>query len=214
MQLTLPPGDFRAYIFDCDGTLADTMPLHFRAWQETLGPELRHVLPEDFYYSLGGLPTDKIVELLNARHGLTLVPMETALRKERAYLELLPGAQPIEPVLAIARAGHERGLPMAVGSGGFKRVVLQTLDALGITDWFQAVVTADEVPRGKPAPDTYLEAARRLGIDPAGCLVFEDTQLGLDAASAAGMASVFVPSGPAGARREPPPSARELVGAG
>ena len=212
MELTLPPGNFHAYIFDCDGTLADTMPLHYRAWQATLGDRHGELLPEDFYYSLGGLPTDKIVELLNLRHGLTLSPMETALRKENAYLELLPGARPIEAVLTIARDGRERGLPMAVGSGGFKRVVLQTLDVLGIADWFSAIVTADEVAHGKPAPDTYLEAARRLGIAPSLCLVFEDTQLGLDAATAAGMASVFVPSGPAGSRREPPSTARALVG--
>ncbi len=212
MELTLPPGNFAAYIFDCDGTLADTMPLHYRAWLETLG-EQSYLLPENLYFSLGGMPTNKIVELLNARHGLALAPMEIAFRKEEAYLKLLPGAQPVAPVLAIARAGHERGLPMAVGSGGFKRVVLQTLDTLGITDWFQAVVTADEVARGKPAPDTYLEAARRLGVAPGECLVFEDTQLGLDAATAAGMASVFVPSGPAGSRREPPETARAIVGA-
>ncbi|MBV9126560.1 MAG: HAD family phosphatase, partial [Verrucomicrobia bacterium] len=98
---------------------------------------------------------------------------------------------------------RERGLPMAVGSGGFKRVVSKTLATLGLTDWFGAVVTADEVAHGKPAPDTYLEAARRLGVPPAECLVFEDTQLGLDAATAAGMASVFVPGGHAGALARP-----------
>ena len=200
--LVLPPGDFAAYLFDCDGTLADTMPLHYRAWRATLDP-LGCPFPEELFYSLGGTPTDGVVEFLNQRNGLALPPMETAVAKEQRFLELIPEVGPVESVVAVARAAHARGLPMAVASGGFRRVVEEILVALAIRDWFGAVVGGDEVPHGKPAPDTYLEAARQLGVDPAACLVFEDTRIGLDAAAAAGMAAVFVPSGPAGATERP-----------
>ena len=91
--------------------------------------------------------------------------------------------------------------PVAVASGGLKSLVLATLDALGIHEHFQAVVTYEDVVHPKPAPDTYLEAARRLGVEPAACLVFEDTPLGIEAATAAGMQSVLVASGPVVARR-------------
>ncbi len=200
--LTLPPGDFAAYLFDCDGTLADTMPLHYQAWRETLDP-LGCPFPEELFYSLGGTPTDGVVEFLNHRNGIHLPPMETAIAKELRFMELIPQIGPVESVVAVARAAHERGLPMAVASGGFRRVVEEILTALAIRPWFDAVVGGDEVPNGKPAPDTYLEAARQLGVDPARCLVFEDTRIGLDAAAAAGMAAVFVPSGPAGATERP-----------
>ena len=129
--------------------------------------------------------------------------MATALAKEQRFLDLIPQVGPIEAVVAVARDAHARGFPLAVASGGFRRVVEEILVALGIRDWFGAVVGGDEVPHGKPAPDTYLEAARRLGVDPARCLVFEDTRIGLDAAAAAGMAAVFVPSGPTGATERP-----------
>ena len=164
--LVLPPGDFAAYLFDCDGTLADTMPLHYRAWRATLDP-LGCPFPEELFYSLGGTPTDGVVEFLNQRNGLALPPMETAVAKERRFLELIPEVGPVESVVAVARDAHARGLPMAVASGGFRRVVEEILTALAIRDWFGAVVGGDEVVNGKPAPDTYLEAARQLGVDPA-----------------------------------------------
>lgn len=207
--LLLPPGEFQAYLFDCDGTLADTMPLHYRAWRATLDP-LGCPFPEELFYALGGTPTDKIVELLNGRNGTALPPVETAVAKEQTFLAMIPQVRPVEATLAVARAAHARGLPLAVASGGFRPVVEQILTALGIREWFGAVVGGDEVARGKPAPDTYLEAARRLGVAPAACLVFEDTRIGLDAAAAAGMTAVFVPSGPAEAAQRPATVAAEL----
>lgn len=200
--IILPPGDFAAYIFDCDGTLADTMPLHYRAWLATLEP-LDCPFPEELFYSLGGTPTDGVVEFLNQRNGLTLPPMETALAKEERFLAMIPEIGPVASVVAVARAAHERGLPLAVASGGFRDVVERILVALGIRPWFRAVVGGDEVANGKPAPDCYLEAARQLGVDPKKCLVFEDTRIGLDSAAAAGMTAVFVPSGPVGATERP-----------
>ncbi len=190
--LEIPPGDFAAYIFDCDGTLADTMPMHYRAWTTALGAHADK-FPEALFYELGGVPTMRIVELLNERHSLNLPVEETVRHKEALFLELSPGVAAIEPVVALAREYSRSNKPMAVASGGHRRIVLNTLKAIGIADLFQVVVTAEDCQRGKPAPDPFLEAALRLGVNPSECLVFEDTATGIAAAKAAGMQYVLVP---------------------
>ncbi|MEA3187803.1 MAG: hypothetical protein QOD99_1633 [Chthoniobacter sp.] len=144
------------------------------------------------FYELGEVPTVGIVELLNERHGYKLPPGQTARKKERLYLEMVSEIAPIEPVVAIVNEVYGR-LPLAVASGGRRSIVISTLDALGITDKFAAIVGADDYVLGKPAPDPFLTAAQKLGVDPARCLVFEDTQIGIQAAEAAGMKSVLVP---------------------
>jgi beta-phosphoglucomutase-like phosphatase (HAD superfamily) len=190
-SLTLPPGDFAAFIFDCDGTLADTMPTHYKAWQHALGANAEK-FPEAMFYELGGVITSRVVEILNERHGLSLPVEETVAIKEAKFLELSPEVAAIEPVVALAREYH--GVkPLAVASGGHRRIVLTTLRALGIVDLFAAIVTAEDYRRGKPAPDPFLEAAHQLGVAPERCLVFEDTVTGIAAATAAGMQSVLVP---------------------
>ena len=193
ITLDIPPGEFAAYIFDCDGTLADTMPLHYQAWMAVLEP-LGSDFPEEYFYSLGGVPTAKVMDYLNARNGSSHDSLEIARLKEEAFMELIPRVRAIEPVLEFVKTVAGRA-PLAVASGGFKNVVLTILDALGARSYFQAVVTMEDVVHGKPAPDTFLEAARQLGVDPARCLVFEDTPLGREAALAAGMQCVLVPSG-------------------
>ena len=193
--LELPPGEFTAYIFDCDGTLADTMPMHYQAWTAALG-EHAAKFPEALFYELGGVPTVHIVELLNERHGLGLPLEETVRAKEAVFLELSPGVAAIEPVVALARKFAKEGKPMAVASGGHRRIVMNTLRAIGIADLFRVVVASEDCKRGKPAPDPFLEAALRLGVPPAECLVFEDTATGIAAARAAGMQYVLVPPPP------------------
>jgi len=188
------PQRARAFIFDLDGTLADTMPVHFGVWQLIAR---RHGLtfPEERFYALGGVPTFKIAAMLIAEAGLTLDPLAVAAEKERAYVEgLTSGAlavRPIEPIIALARARRAAG-PMAIASGSSRRLVTHTLDALGIAAWFGAVVAAEDTARHKPEPDVFLEAARRLGVEPAACTVYEDTDLGLEAARRAGMTGVDV----------------------
>ncbi len=191
-SLALPPGEFSAYIFDCDGTLADTMPTHYRAWTSALG-EHAEKFPEALFYELGGVPTARIVEILNERYGLSLNVAATVHQKEATFLDLSPQIAAIEPVVALAREFSRNNKPMAVASGGHRRIVLNTLRALGIADLFKAVVTAEDYQRGKPAPDPFLEAALRLGVPPSECLVFEDTATGVAAAQAAGMRYVLVP---------------------
>jgi HAD superfamily hydrolase (TIGR01509 family) len=190
--LELPPGDFAAYIFDCDGTLADTMPTHYRAWQTALGAHAQN-FPEAMFYELGGVPTSRIVEILNERHGLHLAVDETVAHKESIFLELSPQIAAIEPVVALARRFHGKK-PLAVASGGHRRIVMNTLRALGIVELFDAIVCSEDYQRGKPSPDPFLEAALRLDVPPEQCLVFEDTATGIAAATAAGMQSVLVPA--------------------
>jgi HAD superfamily hydrolase (TIGR01509 family) len=189
-----PFADDEAFIFDLDGTLADTMPVHFGIWQVVAQ---RHGLtfPEELFYRLGGVPTPKIAALLIEQAGLTLDAFAVAAEKEQAYFNgLSSGAlavRPIEAVIAIARARRAEG-PLAIASGSPRRLVTHTLAALGIADWFGAVVTAEDTTRHKPEPDVFLEAARRLGVAPARCTVYEDTDLGLEAARRAGMTGVDV----------------------
>jgi beta-phosphoglucomutase family hydrolase len=190
-EVILPePGSFDAVIFDCDGTLADTMPLHYRAWHETLA-EYGGEMSEALFYELGGVPTAEIVQILNARGETALPVEETAAAKEARYADLLPHAAPVEPVLQLVREYCGR-YPLAVASGGIRLLVDRTLAALGISDCFQAILTAEDVARGKPEPDLFLLAAERLGVMPERCVVFEDSDLGLEAARRAGMAVVDV----------------------
>ena len=195
MQLQIPDRTFAGYIFDCDGTLADTMPLHYRAWKRLL-EENGGAFPEALFYQLGGKTTESIIELLNERDGLKIDVRAGAERKEEYYLELIAEVQAIEPVLLIARQMHGR-VPMAVASGGYRKYVERTLSAIGVKELFDVLVCAEDYARGKPHPDPFLEAARRLNVPPGDCVVFEDSPAGVEAARAAGMACVFVPSAPA-----------------
>ena len=180
----------QALIFDFDGTLADTMPLHWIAWQK-LREHHGFLFTRERHYALGGIPSRDIIAMINREQGLSLDPIAVAKEKELAYLELLEQVKPIDAVLDIARE-HCGKLPMAVASGGTRRVLETVLNHLRIRDFFQAVVTSEDVVRQKPAPDIFLEAARRLGVSPSTCRAFEDTELGLTAIRAAGMEAVDV----------------------
>jgi HAD superfamily hydrolase (TIGR01509 family) len=192
MKLTIPEGTFGGYIFDCDGTLADTMPLHYLAWKR-LVEERGGTFSEALFYSLGGRPTEQIMALLRDEHGLRVDDIAAAaLRKEEYFVELIHEVKPIEPVLQIARRMHGVAA-LAVASGGLRKYVELTLQAIGVRDLFDAVICAEDCARAKPFPDPFLEAARRLKVAPEACLVFEDSPLGVQAAEAAGMQCVFVP---------------------
>lgn len=190
MTWTPPPGT-AALIFDCDGTLADTMPIHYRAWTAMLG-RYGIAFPEDRFYQLGGVPTASIIRLLSDEQHVYVSDVDALTHeKESAFLDLLADVRPVGPVYRIAET-YRGKLPMAVASGGYREVVLRTLEAIGVTDWFGAVVAAEDTARHKPDPDVFLEAAKRLGVGPAGCMVFEDTDIGLEAARRAGMHRVDV----------------------
>lgn len=189
-----PPGT-GGLIFDCDGTLAHTMPVHFDAWTEVLA---RHGLafPERQFYDLAGMPTNRIIRQLADEQGVDVADGDIPAivdEKERRYVTVLDRVTPIGVVLDIAR--RYRGvLPMAVASGGERWVVAETLTAIGVIDWFDAVVGAEDTQRHKPEPDVFVEAARRIAVSPDRCVVFEDSDLGLLAAQRAGMTGFDVRS--------------------
>lgn len=191
MNLQIPNGEFDAFIFDCDGTLADTMPLHYRAWCAALAPYAVE-FPEALFYELGGIPTPRIIEILNERHGHEIPVAEACQRKEALFRELIPQVRPIEPVVELVEQFHGQR-PLAVASGGARDIVTRTLAGLGLLDKFQVIITAEDCRQGKPSPEPFLLAAQRLAVPPYRCLVFEDTSTGIAAAQAAGMAYVLVP---------------------
>jgi len=191
MQLEIPPGPFRAYIFDCDGTIVDSMPLHYRAWKAALA-EWNCDFPEDLFYSWGGKPVRKIIADLNQIYSLA-IPIDTlATRKEALYLAQLPSLKVIPEVVEHITAQFGV-IPLAVASGSRRDSVVGSLTTVGLLNNFNVIVSAEDYQHAKPAPDCFLLAAERLGVAPNDCLVFEDTQLGIQAATAAGMASVLVP---------------------
>ena len=191
MKLELPAGSFRAYLFDCDGTIVDSMPLHYIAWKKALG-EWNCPFEEDLFYAWGGRPVTEIIGALNRDHGLSMPVDAVAKRKENLYYELVHELKAIPEVVEHIEAKHGH-IPLAVVSGSRRNSVVHSLTALGLLDKFDVLVCAEDYARGKPAPDCFLTAAAHLGVDPKDCLVFEDTDMGIEAATAAGMASVRVP---------------------
>jgi len=190
MKLELPQGPFEAYLFDCDGTIADSMPLHYIAWKQALG-EQGCDFPETQFYSMGGMPVRDVIRALNAQHGLQMPVEAVALRKEDLYYEFLPQLTAVPEVLEVIEASHGT-IPFAVVSGSTRESVTASLRSLHLLDKFQTLVCAGDYTRSKPDPEAFLLAAQRLGVAPERCLVFEDADIGIEAATAAGMASVRV----------------------
>ena len=182
--------EIKGLIFDCDGTLADSMPLHWRAWQMITRRHDLH-FPEDRFYALGGVPSRDILRMLAEEQGRSLDHIAIAHEKENAYAPLMAEIEPIHAVVEIARA-HFGKIPLAVASGGTQAIIGQVLEQLEIRSLFNAVVTSEMVKKQKPAPDIFLEAARRIGVAPHHCRAYEDTELGLQAIRAAGMDAVDV----------------------
>ena len=180
----------KGLVFDCDGTLADTMPLHWRAWQMITQRHNLH-FPIDRFYSLGGVPSRDILKMLAVEQGRSLDHMAVAHEKENVFLPLMATVEPIHAVVEIARANHGK-IPMAVASGGTQPIILGVLEHLKIRHLFDAVVTSEMVTNQKPAPDIFLEAARRIGVEPQFCRGYEDTDLGMQAIRSAGMDAVDV----------------------
>ena len=172
-------------VFDCDGTLADTMPLHFIAWRDALS-KYRIQFDEDRFYSMAGQPTVVIVKKLLAEQGISGDPEQISREKENGFLNVLPQVQPIEPIVAIARQ-YRSAKRMGVGSGSNYEVVLQVLKHIGLEGFFDAVVGAEGTEKHKPEPDVFLEVARQINVSPEKCRVYEDADLGVEAARRAGM---------------------------
>lgn len=180
----------QALIFDCDGTLTDSMPLHFVAWNQTM-QRLGIEFTEDRFYALGGIPSDKIIQMLADEANMQLDVLAVTREKEQVFLDNMHLLEEIAAITSIVRENHGK-LPMAVASGGFREIVARQIAHIGLEGLFDTMVTAEDTSRHKPEPDVFLEAARRLGVAPENCLVYEDADLGIEAARRAGMQWVDV----------------------
>lgn len=175
----------KGLIFDCDGTLVDSMPIHWQCWHGTF-ESLGASCPHDFLEAMKGVPTHRIIAAFNEQFGHDIdVESFTEEKERRARIKLME-VEPIEMVTALVYQGHGT-LPMAVASGGPLDTVMISLEAVGLTSYFETFVTADDPVAPKPSPDIFLEAARRIGVAPEFCQVFEDADKGMEAAHEAGM---------------------------
>ncbi|GAB1454041.1 beta-phosphoglucomutase family hydrolase [Draconibacterium sp.] len=180
----------KALIFDLDGTLADTMPVHFLAYKNILVEYGIHFTPE-LFAKLAGIPAVGTIEKLNEWFGTKMDAEEVGHFKESEYEKIMHKMKPIAPVVELAKKYHGI-LPMAVGTGGYHRLAWKTMDILGLDKYFDILVSTDDVARPKPFPDTFLKCAEMMGVEPSVCEVFEDAQLGIQAAKAAGMMATLV----------------------
>ena len=192
MKVKIPAGTFGAYLFDCDGTVVDSMPLHYLAWKQALG-EWHCDFSEEVFYAWGGLPVAEVISRLNVEHGLKMPVAAVEVRKENLYYDNISRLQVVPEVVEHIEAMYGK-IPFAVVSGSTRESVVKSLEAVGLLDKFDTLVCAGDYAKSKPDPEPFLLAASRLGVAPAACLVFEDTDMGIQAATAAGMASVKVPS--------------------
>lgn len=193
-RIEFPESDFDALIFDLDGTLVDSMPAHFESWCHALALHgAAGIFGEDVFQAMGGRPTHDIVGDLNGEHGLSLDPEAICFAKREWFRKNLHKVELYHEVVDFARS-HAGKVPLAVATGSSRIGAELTLQAVGLSDLIDEVVSCDDVKCGKPAPDIYLEAASRIEVAPERCVAFEDAPAGIMAAQSAGMRVVAVPA--------------------
>jgi HAD superfamily hydrolase (TIGR01509 family) len=175
----------RALIFDIDGTLVDSMPIHYKASQ-LICHSFGFDFPLDFFLAHAGTPTEEVFKLLISKLGLDLDGDVIGNLKDKKYLEIMHEAKPLKEVYEVALK-YRNILPIALGTGANRAVAMQTLKAAGLEKEFDIIVTADDVKKGKPSPETFLLCAEKMGIEPRFCQVFEDADPGIQAAKIGGM---------------------------
>lgn len=190
LERFFPKQEFKALLFDFDGTVADTMPTHLDAWNRAL--KLYNLtLSKEQHLEWAGRPTQQIVQLLNEKHGTQISPTDFLKEKEVEYFANIKTVRAIDSVVEIIKF-YDGKVPMAIVSGSRHKPVETTLEHLGLSKYFQTLVCAEDYVKGKPDPDCFLQAAQLLKVAPADCLVFEDGHLGIESARRAGMACIKV----------------------
>ena len=180
----------KALIFDLDGTLADTMPIHFVAYKNLLA-EYGIAFTPELFDTLAGIPAIGTIQKLNEIFGTNMDPQEMGLLKEKEYEKMMFKMKPVLPVVKLVKRYYGK-MPMAVGTGGYRRLAWKTLEILELDKYFTILVTTEDITHPKPHPETFLKCAEKMGVAPRFCHVFEDGRLGIQAAVAAGMMATLV----------------------
>lgn len=175
----------KALIFDLDGTLSNSLPVHLATWN-IVGKKYGFVFDPQILIEMTGRPTIEFAERVVEQYGLSADPNEIMLLKQTSFWDMAHLLEPIDKVVSIVKAYYGK-LPMSVGTGAGKKSTQVQLETLDLLQYFDAIVTAEDVTSHKPKPETFLECARLMGVDPQYCQVFEDGDLGIEAANKAGM---------------------------
>ena len=191
--MKIPKVDFDGYIFDHDGTLSLSMHVHFDGWIESFKKNGGNfIFTREIAQSYAGVGMHDTVRILNQRFGCDMDPEKVVTDQEAYFFNHIERVKPYDPVINFARECKAKGKPISVASGGVKKTVIATMNAIGITELFETIVTQDDVKNSKPSPDLFLLDAENMRVDPTKWLVFEDSKLGIEAANNAGMKSVLV----------------------
>ncbi len=175
----------KALIFDLDGTLSDSLPVHLATWN-ILGDKYGFTFDPNILHEMTGRPTIEFAVRVVEQYGLTVQPEKLVKLKQESFWEMANLLKPVDEVVSIVKASYGK-LPMAVGTGASRRSAEVQLKELKLIRYFDAIVSADDVTKHKPDPDTFLECARLMGVEPQFCQVFEDGDMGITAAKKAGM---------------------------
>ncbi len=184
MGISIYP-EAKGLLFDLDGTLSDSLPVHLATWNK-VGEKYGFIFDPQILLELTGRPTIEFAERVVEQYGLTVDPHIIMRMKQESFWELAHLLRPIDEVVSIVKAFYGK-LPMAVGTGASRKSAEVQLKVLNLTKYFDAIVSANDVTKHKPEPETFLECARLIGVEPRFCQVFEDGDLGITAAKTANM---------------------------
>jgi|YelNatPaOPRAMG01_1025707.scaffolds.fasta_scaffold01357_8 HAD superfamily hydrolase (TIGR01509 family) len=182
--------EVKALIFDCDGTLVDSMPLHMIAWEKAFA-QFGEYFDRDLLFSLKGMKETEIIDVYNSKYRSSINNNKIVLAKHNYFMQHIESVKPIEPIVEIAKSYFNK-IPLAVVSGSVKIIVLAELNVLKIFQLFDFILTADDPFKPKPSPDIFIAAANMMKLKPEFCLVLEDGDAGLEAASKAGMKMIDI----------------------